>query len=212
MDIWPYIKTNLRLIWVEFWKSMEKKKFLMGIDPGSPLSLSRLPHSLIWCLNPLGHHWTGYKMIRKVRFCSAKIYFGLDIYKKSVYKKFTIPEVQEKESKFEEFIYKDKSWRLESACALPNIRIIQQLLLLFTNFIPISYSLKMERTFGKKVCHSTGNYINFQKSTQNSLKIYSESTKPFPSSHFENSTQISSRLYLKWALKSTMITANLVSL
>ena len=150
MDIWPYIKTNLRLIWVEFWKSMEKKKFLMGIDPGSPLSLSRLPHSLIWCLNPLGHHWTGYKMIRKVRFCSAKIYFGLDIYKKSVYKKFTIPEVQEKESKFEEFFYKDKSWRLESACALPNIRIIQQLLLLFTNFIPISYSLKMERTFSKR--------------------------------------------------------------
>ena len=120
MDIWPYIKTNLRLIWVEFWKSMEKKKFLMGIDPGSPLSLSRLPHSLIWCLNPLGHHWTDYKMIRKVRFCSAKIYFGLDIYKKSVYKKFTIPCVSpRKGKKIWGFFYKDKSWRLESACALP---------------------------------------------------------------------------------------------
>ena len=150
MDIWPYIKTNLRLIWVEFWKSMEKKKFLMGIDPGSPLSLSRLPHSLIWCLNPLGHHWTDYKMIRKVRFCSAKIYFGLDIYKKSVYKKFTIPCVSpRKGKKIWGFFYKDKSWRLESACALPNIWIIQQLLL-FTNFIPISYSLKMERTFSKR--------------------------------------------------------------
>ena len=82
MDFWEYTEYNLRLIWVELlmsMKIMKKKRNSLWVLIQGSLFLSLSHAQLIWCLNPLGHRWSGYEMHGKYWF-----YFTMTIFSENL--------------------------------------------------------------------------------------------------------------------------------